>query len=57
MPNSDEKQFFPEATASAEDRTAIAAKVAFLSSTASYRHEPQSVDVIETHMAYVFLAG
>jgi aminoglycoside phosphotransferase family enzyme len=35
----------------------IAQKVAVLSDRAIYSHSPRHVDVIETHMAWVFLAG
>ena len=35
----------------------IAEKVALLSSASTYPHAPPDVQVIETHMAYVFLAG
>lgn len=34
-----------------------AAKIAFLSNPASYAHHPARVDIIETHFAWVFLAG
>ncbi len=46
-----------EATAPVTDQIMLAEKVAFLSSAASYRHAPPKVEVVETHMAYVFLAG
>jgi aminoglycoside phosphotransferase family enzyme len=32
-------------------------KVRFLRAPAAYSHDPQAVDAIETHMAWVFLAG
>ena len=34
-----------------------AEKVEFLSSVTAYPHKPREVSVVETHMAYVFLAG
>ncbi len=40
-----------------EDAVSIGQKVAVLSDGAIYSHCPRSVDVIETHMAWVFLAG
>jgi aminoglycoside phosphotransferase family enzyme len=39
------------------DEPSIADKVAFLRSAATYPHAPERVEVIETHMAWVFLAG
>jgi uncharacterized protein len=35
----------------------VTQKVAFLSNAKSYSHGPHDVDVIETHMAWVFLCG
>jgi aminoglycoside phosphotransferase family enzyme len=35
----------------------IAEKVALLSSVSAYPHAPPDVHIVETHMAYVFLAG
>jgi hypothetical protein len=43
---------FPE-----EDRFPISEKVRFLSGVAAYPHGPKFVEVIETHMLWVFLAG
>jgi len=39
-----------------EDRFSISEKVRFLSDAAAYPHGPKSVEVIETHMSWVFLA-
>lgn len=36
---------------------ALAEKVAFLSSPRSYPHQPDGVQVIETHLSFVFVAG
>ena len=38
-----------------EDRFPISEKVRFLSRVAAYPHGPKSVEVIETHMSWVFL--
>lgn len=40
-----------------EDHFPISEKVRFLSGVAAYPHGPKSVEVIETHMSWVFLAG
>jgi uncharacterized protein len=45
------------AAAPCRGESAIAPKVAFLSNAASYPEHPAHVDVIETHFAWVFLAG
>jgi aminoglycoside phosphotransferase family enzyme len=36
---------------------ALAEKLRFLSDSSSYAHRPARVEVVETHMSYVFLAG
>lgn len=40
-----------------EEQPAVAQKVAFLQNSSVYPHAPLQVEVIETHMAWVFLAG
>ena len=40
-----------------KDSISTKAKVAFLSNPAVYPHSPERVDVVETHMSWVFMAG
>lgn len=40
-----------------EEPASLAGKLRFLSDPAAYPHAPPGVDVVETHMSYVFLAG
>ena len=42
---------------SAKAEPTLAEKVRFLSTPGSYPHAPDGVDVVETHMSWVFLAG
>ena len=38
-------------------KVTLSDKVRFLSNPGSYPHRPDSVQVVETHMSWVFLAG
>ena len=40
-----------------QDGVSLSQKLCFLSDPAAYPHAPRSVEIVETHMSYVFLAG
>ena len=47
----------PETNRQTIDHPSLAEKLARLREPSAYRHAPARVDIVETHMSYVFLAG